>query len=304
MSVVRPFALLFLACVSVLAAARAPYRDLDAGAVVHLALAPSALAGGHAGARPRVIRDGTRPGDDRRNDFPASVTMTILPDLTPPTPAERRDAAAASRLAGRLTPEMRANFDLFLYVSKADGGPLAQRMYVFSKQPDDGLKLTYDWPASTGREQAETNAQGRRVLTATPKGFYELDPQRMYRRYHSASWDQDMASTMFFDWERAGRQTGLAIHAASGEDIARLGSRASAGCVHLAPQDAATLYQLIRTRYRGAVPRLAYDDETRTASNRGDFMHDARGHLKMTDGYRVLVLVEDYGGDDVVAALY
>ena len=37
---------------------------------------------------------------------------------------------------------MLKNFDLFLYVSKAEKGPLAQRLYVFKKEqrrPDDGL---------------------------------------------------------------------------------------------------------------------------------------------------------------------
>jgi hypothetical protein len=33
-------------------------------------------------------------------------------------------------------------------------------------------------------------------------------------------------------------------------------------------------------------------------------MHDAAGNLKMADGYKVLVFVENFGGNDVVAALY
>ena len=98
-----------------------------------------------------------------------------------------------------------------------------------------------------------------------------------------------------------GLQTGLAIHAATGDDIARLGSRASAGCVHLSPQNAAPLYELIRADYRGPAPRFAYNSDTQTMSNRGDFMHDAAGRLKMADGYRVLVDIEDYGGENLVA---
>ena len=230
-------------------------------------------------------------------DFSASVTMTILPDLTPLKAPPRAEAVRA-HLAGRLTPDMMTNFDLFLYVSKSDRGPLAQRMYVFEKSKPDGLKLAYEWAASTGREKAEINARGRRVLTATPIGYYQLDPKRMYPRYRSASWDQDMPNTMFLDWERAGAQTGLAIHAAMPPDIAKLGRRASAGCVHLSPDHAATLFELIRTNYRGPVPRFAYDGQTRTRSNRGDFMHDSAGALKMSDGYRVLIVLEDYGGSD------
>ena len=38
-------------------------------------------------------------------------------------------------------------------------------------------------------------------------------------------------------------------------------------------------------------------------SNQGRFMRDANGKLKMADGYRVLVMVEDYGGEKIVTAL-
>ncbi len=33
-------------------------------------------------------------------------------------------------------------------------------------------------------------------------------------------------------------------------------------------------------------------------------MHDREGRLKMTDGYRVLVYIENYGGRDMVAAVF
>jgi hypothetical protein len=211
-----------------------------------------------------------------------------------------RATAAAMRLKASLTSEMLQNFDLFLYVSKADRGPLGQRMLVFRKQVG-ALQLAYDWAASTGREQDEISPRGRSTFTATPRGYYELDPQRMYRRYHSWNWNQDMPDAMFFNWERQGQQTGLAIHSATGDDIARLGSRASAGCVHLAPQNAALLYDLIRTNYRGEVPRFAYNGDTQTMSNRGDFMHRRDGRLQMRDGYRVLVVIDDYGRESVAA---
>ena len=68
------------------------------------------------------------------------------------TPTDRA-TAVAMRLRAQLTPEMLGNFDLFLYVSKAERGPLAQRMYVFRKTRSGELNLFYDWAASTGREQ-------------------------------------------------------------------------------------------------------------------------------------------------------
>jgi hypothetical protein len=237
--------------------------------------------------------------DIARNNLP----MPPIP-MPPVAPVTNRATAVAARLRTSLTPEMLQNFDLFLYVSKADRGPLAQRMYVFKKLPSGELNLVHDWAASTGRERSEVSPRGAHSFTATPKGYYQLDPQRMYRSYRSYSWDQDMPHSLFFNAEREGLQTGLAIHAATGDDIARLGSRASAGCVHISPQNAAMLYEMIRADYRGPVPRFAYNSDTQTMSNRGAFMHDATGRLKMADGYRVLVDIEDYGGENIVASLF
>ena len=228
-----------------------------------------------------------------------------IPDPPADAPVQGRGQLVAARLEAGLTPEMRNNFDLFLYVSKADSGPLSQRMYVFARQRSGALKLLYDWAASTGREQHETSPRGERTFTTTPAGYYELDPDRMYRSYRSYNWDQDMPDAMFFNWEREGLETGLAIHAATGRDIHKLGERASAGCVHLAPENAAMLFDLIRKGYRGPVPRFAYDADSRTMSNQGRFMHDRAARLKMADGYRVLIRIENYGGDrDMVAALF
>jgi hypothetical protein len=231
---------------------------------------------------------------------PAPPALPVIPPPLPEAPVATRADAAALRLKAALTPEMLGNFDLFLYVSKAASGPLGQRMLVFRKG-GEGLELLHDWAVSTGREQNEVSPRGKTSFTATPRGFYELDPDRMYRRYRSWSWNQPMPWAMFFNWEREGQQTGLAIHAASGGDIARLGHRASAGCVHLAPENAALLYHLIRADYRGKVPRFAYNPATQTMSNKGNFAHDRDGNLRMTRGYRVLVVIEDYGGSDLVA---
>ena len=238
------------------------------------------------------------------------ITPTVQYALAPPpafvpVPQGSSDLITVTqRLKQSLTPEMLANFELFLYVSKAGSGPLAQRMYVFKKEKNGDLSLAYDWPVSTGRERPEITPLGRHTITATPRGYYELDPQRMYARYHSHTWNESMPYTMFFNWEQRGYQTGLAIHAAVGDDVGRLGSRASAGCVHLSLDNARTLFALIKTDYRGLAPRFAYDRRTATMSNQGVLMHDATGQVKMAEGYKVLVFIEDFGGQNVVAALF
>ncbi len=68
------------------------------------------------------------------------------------------------------------------------------------------------------------------------------------------------------------------------------------------PGHARLLFDLIRTGYRGSVPRFAYDSGTHTMSNRGDMMRDADGNLVMEDGYKVLIDIEDFGGADRLAA--
>jgi len=109
---------------------------------------------------------------------------------------------------------------------------------------------------------------------------------------------------MFFNWVKDGNQTGLAIHAASGDDVEKLGHRASAGCVHLSEDNARTLFAMIRSQYKGLAPRFAMDRRTGTMSNEGILLHDASGKVQMAEGYKVLVFIEDYGGENVVAALF
>jgi lipoprotein-anchoring transpeptidase ErfK/SrfK len=232
----------------------------------------------------------------------AEPELTPAPDANPPSAAEL--ARVLSHMKLSLTKELFENFELFLYISKADHGPWSQRIYVFSKQASGDLNLLYDWPASTGREVLWPGPSGRLLKTNTPQGYYQLDPERMYRRYHSSQWDQPMPYAMFFNWEHDGLQTGLAIHSASGDDIALLGQRASAGCIRLAPQNAHLLFRLIRKNYSGLTPRFAYDRRTATMHNDGLLMHDADGNLKYAEGYKVLVVIENNGGDNIVAALF
>ena len=232
----------------------------------------------------------------------AEPELTPAPDANPPSAAELERVLSLMQLS--LTKELVENFELFLYVSKADHGPWSQRMYVFRKQTAGDLNLLYSWPVSTGREVLTPGPSGRLLRTNTPQGYYQLDPERMYRRYHSGQWDQPMPYAMFFSWEHDGLQTGIAIHSASRDDIALLGQRASAGCVRLAPQNAQLLFRLIRKNYGGLAPRFAYDRRTATMHNDGLLMHDADGNLKYAEGYKVLVVIENNGGDNIVAALF
>jgi hypothetical protein len=114
-----------------------------------------------------------------------------------------------------------------------------------------------------------------------------------------------MPYAMFFNYVKGGYKTGLAIHAATGEDIPLLGRRASAGCIRLSPENARVLFSLIHDHYKGLAPRFAYDRRTGTMSNDGILLHDAAGRVQMAQGYKVLIFIENYGGNDnIVAAMF
>jgi hypothetical protein len=95
-----------------------------------------------------------------------------------------------------------------------------QRMTVFV----DGVQQ-YDWPVSTGGPGY-----------ATPSGTYSA--RSMNKMWYSRQWDNaPMPHAVFFTRE------GHAIHGT--QEVKRLGSPASHGCVRLAPQNAATLFGLV-----------------------------------------------------------
>jgi hypothetical protein len=202
-----------------------------------------------------------------------------------------------------MSPELFDNFRLFVYVDKAERGSLAQRMYVFEKYGDDDLALIYDWPVSTGRETVEPDAHGHLQSTTTPIGFYELDSKRLYVDHTSSQWEQPMPYAMFFSWRPDGLPTGLAIHGVAGTAEGALGRRASSGCVHLSAENARTLYDLIRSEFRGPAPELVYRDGAGGVSSDGLLVHNSNGSPHMEWGYSVLVIVDDFGDENQVSWL-
>jgi L,D-transpeptidase catalytic domain len=98
----------------------------------------------------------------------------------------------------------------------------AQRMSV----KVDGVQR-YVWPVSTGKSGY-----------FTPAGSFT--PFRLEEDHYSKEWDEaPMPHSIFFTRE------GHAIHGSF--DTKRLGSPASHGCVRLAPQNAATLFALVKS---------------------------------------------------------
>lgn len=230
------------------------------------------------------------------------VAAVIAP--TPPAPETTDDAplisAAERRLFATLPEEIEGYFDLFMYVSKANRGPLAQRMFVFQRDAEGKVLPYAEWRVSTGREKIELHRE-KKIRTTTPEGIFKLDPDRFHERYWSRSWDNaPMHYAMFYDLKNNGNASGLAIHAAVGQSkIRRLGKRDSAGCVRLSPANAKELFFKIKNTTQGRVPSFALNEKGST-DRWGKVEKAADGTLVLQDGYRAVLLVENYDGRDEV----
>lgn len=229
-----------------------------------------------------------------RSSLPADL---VTSELTAPSEVQPV-AVAQRRLFATIPDDIEPYFDLFMYVSKSNRGPLAQRMFVFQRDADGRIIPYAEWPVSTGREKIELNRE-RKVRTTTPEGIFALNPKRFHKRYWSKSWDgAPMHYAMFYDLMNNGNQSGLAIHAAIGADkIRKLGRRDSAGCVRLAPKAAKELFYKVRNTTQGRVPVLAINERGST-DRWGRVAYDPAGSMLLQDGYRAVLFVENYDGRD------
>lgn len=252
------------------------------------------------------MRDVYRPSDNDQIEAQQRVPARPQPDYSRPVQAEpaepeqdQRVDLAQTRMMQNVPDDIESYFDLFMYVSKANRAPMGQRMFIFERDRDGQIVPYAEWRVSTGREQWEER-NGRRTFTATPEGVFRLDPDRFHVEYYSRTYDNaPMPYAMFFDMRTRGYPTGLAIHAAaSASKIARLGRRDSGGCVRLSPKNAKELFYKIRNTTAGMVPVFA---EAGNSTDRwGKAARDRNGNIRLTDGYKALLMIEDFDGRGMV----
>jgi len=228
-----------------------------------------------------------------------ALAQTQLQPLDQFEGGRTRDVAyvnqAMDRLRTKVPGDLYSYFDVFLYVSKAAQGPLAQHMYIFHKDARGDVVFEQMFPVSTGRERYE------KYFTTTPIGLFELDPDRFKRYHYSRTWHAGMPYSMFLNATIRGRQTGIALHSAGGH-AADLGHRASGGCVRLPPEKAAELFKRFQDEERGYVPMFAFDAAANRTSQYGQMVRDSSGKPVMYYGYKVLLIIENYDGGPVVVA--
>ena len=222
----------------------------------------------------------------------------------PPPPAVDTDGASADAIAvaervrQSVPAELFPYFDVYLYVSKSASGAWAQHMFVFHKTDNGRLAFEETFPVSTGRERAE------KYFTSTPSGLFELDPNRFDANHRSHRWNNaPMPWAMFLNYTIHNREAGVALHSGVGH-VALLGQRASGGCVRMPPQKAEEYFRRFQATEHGEVPVFAFDGASGTTRTDGLVQRDMAGNPVLTEGYRVLLIIQDYpGGPATVAAL-
>jgi lipoprotein-anchoring transpeptidase ErfK/SrfK len=151
----------------------------------------------------------------------SSNPVTPKTDSNTPGTQINSTAAKAESEPGGSQPESnpgpkKAGSAVFININKAK-----QKMTVFL----DGIQK-YDWPVSTGR-----------AGYSTPSGTYTATS--MNEIWYSKEWDNSpMPHSIFF------MKDGHAIHGS--HEVKNLGKAVSHGCVRISPENAATLYALVK----------------------------------------------------------
>jgi lipoprotein-anchoring transpeptidase ErfK/SrfK len=145
---------------------------------------------------------------------PKANSKTVTPRIKTETTAAVAETKPAVTISNPGTK--RAGSAVLINIDKTN-----QKMTVFL----DGVEK-YDWPVSTGR-----------AGYSTPSGTFTATS--MNEIWYSKQWDNSpMPHSIFF------MKDGHAIHGSN--EVKNLGKPASHGCVRISPENAATLYALVK----------------------------------------------------------
>lgn len=172
-------------------------------------------------------------------------------------------------------------FTNVIVINKAGEGSDKQTLRLFQNG-----KLKEFTRISSGRENFEKgctinqipkrdHCSRRAYWSTTPVGYFDVD--KLDKNYFSNLWETWMPYAVFF-------QDGIATHQAPAGTEAKLGNRASGGCVRLHPSMAPVIYYHVEKADKGLVPKVLRN---------GDVAKTAQGDIIRQQGYKTLVIVHN-----------
>lgn len=234
---------------------------------------------------------------------PAQPTQPTPEELAAMTPRQQLEAKlkvepAYEAPAGMLFDEQAylsgqtpiSDFENVIVINKKAKGPGAQTMRVYTNH-----QLVLTTKVSTGQEGIEYVSPvasffrhfGKGAVKShwrhTTRGFYSV--KRVENAdYKSGENNFEMPYAMFFNEDK-----GLAIHQAPPDipgDENELGHNVSSGCVRVSKNVIYQIWSAVTGADKGKMPVI--DSKT------GQQLTDSSGNPRFTEGYRTLVIVEEY----------
>lgn len=156
------------------------------------------------------------------------------------TPVEKLSPVKMKAPSAAALKNLLQNHRVVIVVNKAASGPGAQTMTIYENEAQ-----VFSTKVSTGKEELVTSTSGKTYVTTTPNGYYR--PYKMYTDYMSYTWKAPMPNAVFL-------VGGIAIHATGKSNYAKLGSRASGGCVRTTLEDSKLVRETVMNTGRGSAP--------------------------------------------------
>jgi hypothetical protein len=172
------------------------------------------------------------------DDMAEALGMTAEDDLQPLVNAN--STGSIDKAAGTDLSQVISDNRVVVVINKAIRGTDAQTLKLF----ENGVEVM-KIKVSTGKEERVVSTSGRTYVSTTPVGFYR--PTKMYTDYLSYTWNAPMPNAVFFIG-------GIAIHATGSSNYAKLGTRASGGCVRTTLADSKKIRELVMESGKGSAP--------------------------------------------------
>jgi hypothetical protein len=203
----------------------------------------------------------TYPVPDYLADPSANIGFVIEGDFEHEVDYSDPDFNLALQLPSPLDDRRFDSYNLIVVVNKSNlPGEPGQTMRVYHREHG----LVYFWRVSTARAGKHT-----------PEGYFRIEG--FSSRHQSSLYNNaPMPFAVFFNGH-------IATHGTTGDNIAKLGNPASAGCVRLETQRAGELFHMIGNSGVGSVDQI------------GPFglpIVDANGKVVKAWGYKTLIIIK------------